>query len=139
MISILLLQMEICDKIYFKITKPCAVVWEWYYLFYNWDSGKDWVKESLIYYIECPKLQAFSKDIFESCTLYHIMPFDKIIGPIKKSRTDRFILDLKFEIIPPWIYEKKRLCDFIMYLVANFHWKMQYRKMFKNYFVYYFI
>ena len=27
----------------------------------------------------------FQKLIFESCTLYHIMPFAKIIGPVEKK------------------------------------------------------
>ena len=27
----------------------------------------------------------FQKMIFESCTLYHIMPFAKIIGPVEKK------------------------------------------------------
>ena len=30
--------------------------------------------------LECPKLQTFSKNIFESCTSFHVMPFKKIIG-----------------------------------------------------------
>ena len=29
----------------------------------------------------------FQKMIFESCTLYHIMPFAKIIGPVEKKVT----------------------------------------------------
>ena len=29
----------------------------------------------------------FQKIIFESCTLYHIMPFAKIIGPVEKKVT----------------------------------------------------
>ena len=29
----------------------------------------------------------FQKMIFESCTLYHIMPFAKIIGPVEKKIT----------------------------------------------------
>ena len=29
----------------------------------------------------------FQKMIFESCTLYHIMPFVKIIGPVEKKVT----------------------------------------------------
>ena len=29
----------------------------------------------------------FQKNIFESCTLYHIIPFAKIIGPVEKKVT----------------------------------------------------
>ena len=29
----------------------------------------------------------FQKMIFESCTLFHIMPFAKIIGPVEKNMT----------------------------------------------------
>ena len=29
----------------------------------------------------------FQKMIFESCTLYHIMPLAKIIGPVEKKNT----------------------------------------------------
>jgi hypothetical protein len=34
----------------------------------------------------------FQKIIFESCTLYHIMPFAKIIGPVEKKRDYKLIL-----------------------------------------------
>ena len=27
----------------------------------------------------------FFKNIFESCTLFHVMPFAKIIGPVEKN------------------------------------------------------
>ena len=32
-------------------------------------------------------LQIFQKMIFESCTLFHIMSFAKIIGPVEKNMT----------------------------------------------------
>ena len=34
-----------------------------------------------------PIAGVFQKMIFESCTLYHIMPFAKIIGPVEKNMT----------------------------------------------------
>ena len=47
----------------------------------------------------------FQKLIFESCTMYHIMPFAKIIGPVEKKilKVDfnRFFLDLNFEVFHP--------------------------------------
>ena len=54
----------------------------------------------------------FQKMIFESCTLLHIIPFAKIIGPVEiknaKSEFSRFFLDLNFGVFPPWIHEKYR-------------------------------
>ena len=42
----------------------------------------------------------FQKNIFESSTLYHIMPFAKMIGPVKKiglkGNLSRFFLVLFF-------------------------------------------
>ena len=37
--------------------------------------------------VKCPKLKAFFKKIFGSCTLCPIMPFAKIKGPVKKNLT----------------------------------------------------
>ena len=40
--------------------------------------------------VECPKLQFFFKKmVFE--TLFHIMPFAKIIGPVKKRIKSEFL------------------------------------------------
>ena len=54
--------------------------------------------------------------IFESCTIFHIMPFAKIIGPVGKKWENknfhRFFLDLNFEVVPPWIHAKPRSCCF---------------------------
>ena len=56
--------------------------------------------------LECPKLQAFLKKYFLKLdiALYHIMPFAKIIGLVKRNRTKRrfppFFLDLKIDIFP---------------------------------------
>ena len=63
-----------------------------------------------------PIADVFQKMIFESCTLYHIMPFAKIIGPVEKKwlKVDfnRYFLDLNFEVFPPWKHAKSRSCCF---------------------------
>ena len=47
----------------------------------------------------------FQKIIFESCTLFHIMPFAKIICPVEKVglkvNFHRFFLDLNFKVFFP--------------------------------------
>ena len=44
--------------------------------------------QSCIMYIrESQIADVFQKLIFGSCTLFHIMPFDKIIGPEEKNMT----------------------------------------------------
>ena len=51
--------------------------------------------------VECPKLHVFFQKWFlKHCKLFHIMPFDKIIDPVKKIGLEvifhRFFLDLNF-------------------------------------------
>ena len=38
--------------------------------------------------LECPKLQAFKKQNLKVVSLYRIMPFANIIGPVKRNRTN---------------------------------------------------
>jgi len=54
-------------------------------------SGYEWSFEQIPFLATIIRVSqiagVFQKMIFESCTLYHIMPFAKIIGPVEKKVT----------------------------------------------------
>ena len=61
-------------------------------------------------HVQYIRVSQISKMIYESCTLFHIMPFAKIIGLTVYFHI--FFLHLNFEVFTPWTHTKPRYCYF---------------------------